>query len=456
MVVFSGLEFIFRFLPVFLLIYYITPRKYRNAVLFIGSMVFYAVGEPHFVVLLLGLCIADYLLGRGAARRGKSGAVFLFLSILLNGGVLVGFKAAQAIQGGDLLPIGLSFYIFKMLSYEGDLYTGRIRETPRFIDAAAYFTMFPQITEGPIMRYSTGFGEGAHGAVPGGHIVHTGDVEDGLSCFVIGLSMKVLLADRLELLWTRLSTIGYASISTPLAWIGAYTYTFELYFDFWGYSMMAAGLAMMLGFPFVRNFAHPYASRSVTAFYRDWHVTLGEWFRDYLYFPLGGSRQGAARTIFNLFVVWVITGLWHGGTLNYVLWSMVLFLLIVWEKFVVKKLLRKFPFLGHLHVWILIPLTWVIFAITDLGQLGTYFTRLFPFVTGASPAGMAAGDWITYLRIFWPYFVAGIVLCIPKVSHFVWNRRRNPVIVILLAVLFWISIYVSANAGSNAFMYFDF
>ncbi len=395
MVVFSGLGFIFRFLPVFLVLYYVTPAEYRNAILFLGSMVFYAVGEPHFIVLLLFLTVADWLIGRQIGKKGRAGAVWLFLAILLNGGVLVGCKIASLTVDASLLPLGLSFYIFKMLSYEADLYRGVIPRSPAFIDAAAYFTMFPQVTEGPIMRYSDGFtdrvggelipGHASHAhrprhAVPAdvvghsdivghGRRVHADGIEDGLICFIIGLSMKVLLADRIEYLWNALSTIGYASISTPLAWMGAYAYTFRLYFDFWGYSMMAAGVGMMLGFPFVRNFAHPYASPNITSFYRDWHVTLGAWFRDYLYIPLGGSRGGTGRTIFNLFLVWLVTGLWHGGTLNYVIWGLVLFALIVWEKFAVRGLLRRFPFLGHLHVFLFIPLTWVIFAIPDLTQL---------------------------------------------------------------------------------------
>ena len=482
MVVFSGLGFIFRFLPVFLILYYVTPAEYRNAILFLGSMVFYAVGEPHFIVLLLFLTVADWLIGRQIGKKGRAGAVWLFLAILLNGGVLVGCKIASLTVDASLLPLGLSFYIFKMLSYEADLYRGVIPRSPAFIDAAAYFTMFPQVTEGPIMRYSDGFtdrvggelipGHASHAhrprhAVPAdvvghsdivghGRRVHADGIEDGLICFIIGLSMKVLLADRIEYLWNALSTIGYASISTPLAWMGAYAYTFRLYFDFWGYSMMAAGVGMMLGFPFVRNFAHPYASPNITSFYRDWHVTLGAWFRDYLYIPLGGSRGGTGRTIFNLFLVWLVTGLWHGGTLNYVIWGLVLFALIVWEKFAVRGLLRRFPFLGHLHVFLFIPLTWVIFAIPDLAQLRIYFGRLFPFLAHARAAGMESGDFVKYAKLTWPLFLTSAVLCVPAVSEWFWKHRKHPAMLVLLLALFWMSVYVSANSGSNAFMYFSY
>lgn len=482
MVVFSDLAFIFRFLPVFLAVYFITPAEYRNAILFLGSVFFYAVGEPHFVVLLLALTVADWLLGRIIARRNRASAGWLALTVGLNAGALAVCKILALTVDSSLLPLGLSFYVFRMISYEADLYRGVMKRSPSFIDAAAYFTMFPQVTEGPIMRYGDGFTDrigaelvrshttrngkkrravqpdvAGHSDIVGhGRRVHADQIEDGLICFIVGLSMKVLLADRIEYLWNSLSTIGYQSISTPLAWLGAYAYTFRLYFDFWGYSMMAAGIGMMLGFPFVRNFAHPYASPNITSFYRDWHVTLGTWFRDYLYIPLGGSREGTLRTVGNLFLVWLVTGLWHGGTLNYVIWGLVLFALIVWEKFAVRGLLAKVPLLGHLHVWILIPLTWVIFAVPDMAQLGTYFARLFPFLVHASPAGLEAGDWLTNLRRYWPFFLASVILCIPQVSDWFWKHRRHPAMLILLLGLFWLSVYVSANAGTSGFMYFSY
>ena len=299
--------------------------------------------------------------------------------------------------------------------------------------------------------------------------------------------MKVLLADRLAILWNELVKIGFESISTPLAWLGAYGYTFRLYFDFWGYSMMAAGLGMLLGFPFVENFHHPYAAGSVTEFYRDWHVTLGTWFRDYVYIPLGGSRRGNARTIRNLLIVWILTGFWHGGTLNFILWGLVLGLLILWEKFVVRRLLAKAPLLGHFHVWFLIPLTWVIFAIPDLHELGVYFLRLFPFAYKLLPAAAAGGagagalttaaattaasasdalgalagaegfaDFFRYLKMFAPFLAASVVLCVPQVTDTLIRKRRRWWAVPLFFALFWLSVYRSVVNGSNAFMYFSF
>jgi alginate O-acetyltransferase complex protein AlgI len=217
---------------------------------------------------------------------------------------------------------------------------------------------------------------------------------------------------------------------------------------------MAGGLGLMLGFRYVQNFIHPYAAGSITDFYRRWHATLGSWFRDYVYIPLGGSRGGSGATIRNLMVVWLLTGFWHGGTLNFVLWGLVLGLLIVWEKYVAGGLLDRIPVLGHLHVIILIPLTWVIFAITDLRELGVYFSRLFPLF-GAGVA-VNRGDFAKYLGIYWPFFAAGILLCVPVFYNLLVWKRRHPVVIGLLLVVFWASIYFASISAGNPFMYFSF
>ncbi|MBE5999263.1 MAG: MBOAT family protein, partial [Sarcina sp.] len=261
-------------------------------------------------------------------------------------------------------------------------------------------------------------------------------------------------ADRLGILWNEIIKIGFESISTPLAWLGAAGYSLELYYDFWGYSLMAAGLGLMLGFKFVQNFAHPYAACGIADFYRRWHATLGSWFRDYVYIPLGGSRGGALTTVRNLLVVWLLTGFWHGGTLNFLIWGVVLGLLIIWEKFVVADLMDRVPLLGHLHVIVLIPLTWVVFAITDLKELAVYFSRLFPFFgTGVA---VNKGDFAKYLGIYWPFFAAAVLLCIPFVYKSIVWKRKNPLVLALLFLLFWVSVYFSSISAGNPFMYFSF
>ena len=463
MVNFSGLEFIFRFLPVFLIIYWIIPSRYRDALLFVGSLVFYAFGAKLFVILLFLLVLVNYVLGEmvwvmPGRRRKVQQRQMLVTIVTVDVIVLIVFKILALKVKASLLPLGLSFYIFKMISYQADLYLGRMRRRPSFMQAAAYFTMFPQIAQGPIMRFSQGWIDKPTNVrrqtVYLERSVSLAKVEDGICFFAMGLGMKILIADRLGILWNEIIKIGFESISTPLAWLGAVGYSLELYFDFWGYSLMAAGIGLMLGFRFVQNFIHPYAACGIADFYRRWHATLGSWFRDYVYIPLGGSRCGTFAVIRNLMIVWLLTGFWHGGTLNFVIWGLVLGLLIVWEKFVVKGLIRRVPLIGHLHVIVLIPLTWVIFAISDLKELGIYFTRLFPFFgTGTA---VNPGDFAKYMGIYWPFLTAGILLCVPVFYNLVIWKRRNPIVIALLAVVFWCSVYFSSISAGNPFMYFSF
>lgn len=440
MVVFSGLGFLFRFLPVFLLAYYLTPARHRHVTLFLGSVVFYASGDFQLVWLLLALVVVNFFL----AGFGKTGQI---LMIILNVGALAIGKVCALFWAGAYLPLGMSFYIFKMISFQADLMTGRITKRPSFFQTAAYFTMFPQVTQGPIMRYT----EGAFSAE---RRVQISDVDEGLTLLCMGMVLKVLLADRIGILWNEIVKIGFESVSTPLAWLGAFGYSFQLYFDFWGYSLMAAGLAMMLGFPFILNFEHPYSADGIADFYRRWHMTLGQFFRDYVYIPLGGSREGRGRTIWNLAIVWALTGIWHGGTVNFVLWGMVLFLLIVYEKYVAAGWMERFKWLGHVHVWIFIPLTWVIFAISDLGDLGIYFARLFPFF--GIGAAVNPEDIVKYGSIYWPYLAVAVTLCIPRVGGALLRFRKRLWMKLILIALFWVAVYYAAISGSNAFMYFSF
>lgn len=460
---FSGLEFIFRFLPLFLIIYYCIPESFRDPFLFLGSLVFYASGARWFVLLLLGLVFVNYIFGEmvwvmpgRVAKRGHRR--MLATIVVIDVGTLVLFKVLALKVRASLLPLGLSFYIFKMLSYQADLFRGEINRRPTFWQAASYFTMFPQIAEGPIMRFSQGWIERPlkvrRRVEYAPRILTVQKLEDGITFFAMGLGMKVLIADRLGILWNELVKIGFESISTPLAWLGAFGYSLQLYFDFWGYSLMAGGLGLMLGFRYVQNFVHPYAAEDISDFYRRWHATLGSWFRDYVYIPLGGSRGGTPATVRNLMLVWLLTGFWHGGTLNFVLWGVVLGLLILWEKFVAAGLLKRVPLLGRLHVIILIPLTWVIFAITDLKELAVYFSRLFPFFG----AGIAVnrGDFAKYLGIYWPYFLAGILLCVPVFYNMLVWKRRHPLAVVFLLCIFWVSLYFVSISAGNPFMYFHF
>ncbi|MDE7330984.1 MAG: MBOAT family protein [Lachnospiraceae bacterium] len=458
MVSFSSLEFLFRFLPVFLGIYFAVPAKYRESSLLLGSIIFYAVGEPVFILALILCTLVNYYFGMEIWKLGigfeihgwqkKKRNSLMIQAVVLDTAVLIVFKCLAVFVDSSLLPVGISFYIFKMISFQADFIRGEIWSKPSFRQTAVYFTMFPQIVQGPIMRYHEGDFE---------HEKHVSleQLEEGLAYFVMGLGMKALLADRLAILWKDLQMIGFQSISTPLAWLGAFGYSLQLYFDFWGYSLMASGLLVMLGYPFVENFNHPYASRSISEFYRRWHMTLGSWFRDYVYIPMGGSRGRKPRIVFNLALVWILTGLWHGNGFNYLIWGGILGLFIILEKLFLGNMLKKIPAAGNIYVLALIPLTWVVFAITDLKKLGIYFSRLFPFMGGPGIA-VNQQDIITYGMNYGIYFIVGIVLCIPAVFKFVDKHKKNPITVLALALVFWASVYFLSSSAGNPFMYLNF
>lgn len=455
---FTSLTFIFRFLPAFLIVYYLVPIKHRNLVLLVGSLIFYAVGEPVYIGILFILTVLNYLLGNQMWKlkcgyeirtwQKKGRRKYLIMALLMDLLVLFLFKSLGVFGVTSMLPLGISFYIFKMISYQMDMYHDRMLQKPTWLDVSVYFMLFPQITQGPIMRYEEGRTyEAKHGNLE--------EFEEGLQYFVLGLGMKVLLADRLAILWNDLQMIGFESISTPLAWLGAFGYSLRIYFDFWGYSLMASGIMMMLGFDYIENFHHPYAAKTVSDFYRRWHMTLGSWFRDYLYFPMGGSRCSRKQMVRNLAVVWLLTGIWHGEKLNYLVWGALLGLLVIGEKLFYGKYLEKFPILGNCYVLLTLPLTWVIFAIEEPMQLITYFCRLFPVIKG-NTAVVNPGDILKYAGDYAIYFVVGIALCIPAVSAFYEKNKHRRISAVLLILLFWVSIYFVTGSMGNPFMYLNF
>lgn len=458
MVSFASLEFIFRFLPIFLLIYFLVPSKGKDIVLLLGSFFFYAVGEPVFILVLVAATGLNYYWGRRIWKLGSGFSIAqwqhrqrkkaLVSAVVFDVTLLVVFKFLGTFVDASLLPLGISFYIFKMISYQADIIRGEIWGKPKFHYTALYFMMFPQVVSGPIMRYN-------EGEFDLGRICSWEQFEDGLKYFILGLGMKVLLADRLAILWNDLQMIGFQSISTPLAWLGAAGFSLQLYFDFWGYSLMASGILVMLGYDFIENFDHPYASRTISEFYRRWHMTLGSWFRDYVYIPMGGSRCAKGRIVLNLAVVWLLTGIWHGNGVNYIIWGAALGFLIILEKLSYGKILQKLPVIGNLYVLALIPLTWVVFAITDLKQLGIYFGRLFPFIGGP---GLAVNhqDIFLYLQDYGIFLGIGILLCLPFVFQFYERHKKNPLIILFLVVVFWASVYFLSSTAGNPFMYLKF
>lgn len=457
MISFASLEFMFRFLPVFLIVYYAFPAKHRNTILLIGSIVFYAMGEPVFILLLIFLTWLNYFIGKQmrnqrcgyeirkwhkiARRRYLTGIVCVDVA------VLIAFKALGVFVSGSLLPLGISFYLFKMISYQADLYRGEITDSPGFMDTALYFMVFPQIAQGPIMRYE----EGRTYAL---RYYSLEGFEDGLQYFVIGLSMKVLLADRLAILWKDLQMIGYQSISTPLAWLGAVGYSLQLYFDFWGYSLMAMGLGRMMGIELPANFRRPYMARSVRDFYRRWHMTLGQWFCRYVYIPLGGSRQGELRTIFNLLVVWMLTAFWHGAGWNFFCWGGLLWICIVLERQLGRlKFVHKMKVLPHIYLWLVIPMSWMCFAITDLSQLQVYLDKMLWLVPGFS--GGYEDAWKALSTYGGLLLVSGLA-CTPVIEKLYHKWQDKLPVKVLLSGLFWYCIWRLLLEGNNPFMYFSF
>ena len=460
---FSDLRFIFYVLPVFVLLHTLAPAKFRNALLFLASLGIYAFGAgPVPAAILFGTTLVNYLLALWLARAGTAGRkAILAFSLLLDFGALFYFKyfpklfqALSFFFSGALtlpqiaLPLGVSFYLFQLTSYLIDVSRGTIDPERSFIDFGAYIFAFPQLTMGPILRYGN-LREALKSRKP-----RRVDIEQGFQLFAIGLSFKVLIADQLSYLWVVLERIGFRYISTPLAWLGAVGYSLQLYFDFHGYSLMATGLGEMLALPIPRNFDEPYLSRTVSEFYRRWHITLGAWFRDYLYIPLGGNRHGTARTLLSLAIVWLFTGLWHGSTLNFLIWGEFLFFFIALERIFLRRAFQKLRVLPHLYLLFVIVQSWVIFRITDLTELLAYFSRLFPFF-GEAPS-INQGDFIKYFSSYWWLFAIGIGLCLPWPRRCYERFRGNILVWIPLFSVFWLSVYFLATGSGNAFLYFRF
>lgn len=479
--VFSSVEFILFFLPIFLIVYYITPVSYRNVVLLFGSLIFYAYGEPKYIVLLLVSMVLNYWLARGMASE-KSG-IFLrkgcfYIGILTNLSLLLVFKIAPQELG---LPLGISFYTFQSISYLIDVYRKDIPVETSLLKLSTYICMFPQLVAGPIVTYQEVKKQLDH------PLTTWEGFDAGLKDFSAGLIMKVLLADRLSLLFKEIAGMGYISAPTSVLWLGSVGYSLQIYFDFFGYSMMAIGLGRMLGFNLPVNFNLPYMSTSVREFYRRWHITLGRWFAKYVYIPLGGSRNGMKKTLRNLFIVWILTSLWHGVSINFILWGMILCLVIMIEKVVsyywnqkkdgaksetvdlknnttenteteqkTKKLnlnliIKKT--LQHIYVLFIIVLTWTCFAVTDFQDLSTYLGRMFGILSGVR---VNETIFMTLLGKYGFTILIGILLCTNKAHQCYKEWKDGYLGMITLAILFWVSVWYIHMMGDNPFLYFRF
>ncbi len=464
--VFSSLEFVFLFLPFFMIAYGFSPFKYKNAVIFLGSLIFYSFGvfsTPIYILLFAITILFNFLIAQLIEEFRKSRRLWLALGLVFNFGWLVFFKYTgfifenvNSLFGGlslpmkeIILPIGISFYTFQNVSYILDVYRKKTAAETSFINYGAYISMFPQLIAGPIVTYDTV----AKQLRSRSHSLKK--INEGLKIFTIGLGSKVLIANQIGGLWTDISSIGFESISTRLAWMGVVAYSFQIYFDFCGYSLMAIGLGKIMGFALPQNFDHPYTSVTMTEFWRRWHITLGSWFREYVYIPLGGNRGGTKTTVRNLLVVWLLTGLWHGASWNFVLWGFLLFVILVIEKFAIGKFLNKFRPVGHLYMIFLIPLTWLIFAVTDFSQLGIYFSRLFPVFADKATV-VFKEDYIKYWDIYRNFFIAGAIFS-TKLPQMIYKKIKNTAFgAIVLLAIFWASVYCMYKGMNDPFLYFRF
>ncbi len=511
--VFSDLAFLFHFFPIFLIVYYIARGKARNIVLLLGSLIFYALGSPIYVLLLIASVLINYLIANRiqaiyAVKRivaksdsdideekqeetessieiidfdkedetsedeGKTeehvkpcvaATIWLITGLIYNLGVLCVFKYLDfildvtdsafgtGIKGPGLaLPLGISFYTFQMISFIVDVYRQNTENRVSFIHFAVYSTMFPQIASGPITRY----GEVSE-TLKRKKGVKTAYLEKGMIAFILGLGYKVLLADKIAALWNDVWRVGAYGIDVATAWLGSWAYSMQIYFDFWGYSLMAMGVAGMLGFNLPINFTEPYSSKTMTGFWRNWHVTLGRWFKDYLYIPLGGNRCSKIRMLFNMLVVWLLTGIWHGAGYNFIIWGLFLFTILTIEKLTYGKWMENTKVIGHIYMIILIPISWTIFNITDISELGAYLMRMVNIpLEGMVVYGF--NQFIELIGTYWWIMGLCILFATPFPMRFIRKYKNNMFTKLILLVIFWYSVYQVAITGDNPFIYFQF
>ncbi len=469
--VFSSLLFLFRFLPITMLAYYLLPKKMHNLVLFIASLIFYAWGEPVYVVLILFSTVLDYCCGwfvhamqeKGQSNKAKLGVL---VSAVVNLGLLGFFKYANfllrtihTITGLSVpvlhlaLPIGISFYTFQTMSYTIDVYRKDAPVQKNFIAFGAYVSLFPQLIAGPIIRYKD---------LADQMIDRTFSLDlftMGVMRFIVGLGKKVLIANQVGALWHQIAKMG-GGLTTATSWIGILAYTLQIYFDFSGYSDMAIGLGGMFGFRFPENFNYPYESRSITEFWRRWHMTLGTWFKEYVYIPLGGNRKGFKRQMFNIAVVWILTGLWHGAYMNFVLWGVYYGVLLIIEKFLWKKYLSKVPAVfQHIFTMFFVMIGWSLFCYQDMAHANAYFNALFFH----AHAGLFNRETLYLLSSYGALLIIGCIGSLSIVKKVV-NRlffTKETTFGYLLKSAFVVLIFgaclaMLVNSSYNPFLYFRF
>jgi alginate O-acetyltransferase complex protein AlgI len=464
---FSSLEFLYLFLPLTVLIYFLSPSGAKNYILLFASLAFYGIAEPRLLPLLLGVCFANYAFGYAVQKsilggRQKTARIFLATAITLNVSVLFLFKYLDPLLSffgastlGITLPTGISFYTFQAMSYVCDVYRQASKAQKNPLIFTTYVSLFPQLVAGPIVRYSDV-------DVALEHRSHSLSlVCDGLRLFCIGLAKKLILANSAGEEWKRLARYSLSNSTTLGAWLGIIFFAFQIYFDFSAYSDMARGLGKIFGFEFPENFRYPYTAKNITEFWRRWHITLSMWFREYVYIPLGGNRCSKLRMYANLLIVWTLTGIWHGASINFLLWGLYFFVLLSIEKaFLLKKLSKLPSFLSHIYSLFFILIGWLIFA-SD-GMLGTDFgINLFAQLFGIG-ATFSNPDVLFELSRNIPFLLIMAVGCtpIPAKLYSRFYSKKPSVAYAVSCLLSVLSLFIStcylADSGYNPFLYFRF
>ncbi len=465
---FSSLTFLIIFLPILLILYYISKDKYRNIILFIFSLLFYAWGEPKYIFLMLLSIVINYFLAifidKFKSKNNKR--IIMILAVIFNVSLLFVFKYLNffitninSLFNTNLgllkvtLPIGISFYTFQILSYVIDVYKKEVSVQKNIISLGTYIALFPQLIAGPIVRYSTIEEELNNRKVTYDKFI------SGVKRFIIGLSKKVIIANNMAMIAdTIFNSPSVSEYNFLLILLATLSYTFQIYFDFSGYSDMAIGLGKMFGFEFLENFNYPYISKSITEFWRRWHISLSTWFRDYVYIPLGGNRCSKPRWIFNTFIVWLLTGLWHGDSWNFIIWGLYFFVLLMIEKLFLHKLLDKLPkFINWIYSFILINFGWLIFRVENVNTLFTLIKNIFTFNKGNLYLEIAHNY---YLIQYLPFLLLAFIFSMPIIkyldSKITNNNFKSIVSNITLILLFITCIIFLINNSYNPFIYFRF
>ena len=467
--VFSSVVFLYIFFPIMLLIYFAVPKKFKNAVMILASLVFFAWGEIRYIFIMLILAVMDFICGKGIDKNEGNKSkqrLYLFIDVGVNLLILFFFKYADfiisninAVLHTEIplwnipLPIGVSFNTFQSLSYIIDVYRGTVKCEKSFYNYLTYTTLFPQIIAGPIVRYETVDEELETKKIS------MDNFSKGMRRFIIGLGKKVLIANNVGALWNMIETSGYSEMSMLLSWVGIIAFALQIYFDFSGYSDMAIGLANIFGMDFDENFNYPYISKSITEFWRRWHMTLGSWFRDYIYIPLGGNRKGFPKQIRNILIVWFLTGAWHGASWNFMLWGLFFGIILIIEKVVLLKILEKLPkWTNHIYSMLLILVSWVIFAFEDLTKVKDYILTMFHL----NDTSIVNAEGLYYLKNYFIIIIIGIILATPIVSKLfkkLEEKQTNIRSILITGVYIGILLLSTASLVSdsyNPFLYFRF